>query len=247
MGFIVFMGWIIVLCSGFGDCVLGVLGSIVVRGVLRYSHRLLPRFVRFFRYRGLALFVPEGVFNPVYTVSTGLIIDALSNVFRPRGVFLEIGCGSGAVSIFVAKYLWDGVEEIYSCDVSDKALATTMINAEINGVIERVKIGNCYKLLPRLKNKVDFAVANPPYLPIDPRDELDYNWCGGSSLNIFKETINELTTTLKTGGQGLITVSSLTSINKATKILREKKLTTKIIKNTKTPLDTIYLIHIIKK
>ncbi len=222
------------------------LRSEVVREVLRISHKIIPKFRRFFRYRDLILYIPEGVFNPVYTLSTDLIIDTLSSKFRPKGIFLEVGCGSGVITIYVAKHLISNVKEVYACDISSKALLTTKFNAEVNEVINRIKVSNCYELLPKLRGQVDFAVANPPYLPINPKDDLDINWCGGASLGIFKEVINELINSLRPGGEGLITASSLTNLNYVIKLLRSRELSTEVVNDVRTPFDTIYLIHIVK-
>ncbi len=222
------------------------LRSEFVREVLRISHKVIPKFRRFFRYRDLILYVPKGVFNPVYTLSTDLIINALSSKFRPRGTFLEVGCGSGVITIYVAKHLVYNVNEVYTCDISSKALLTTKFNAEVNEVIDRIKVSNCYELLPKLRSQVDFAVANPPYLPLNPRDDLDINWCGGASLSIFKEVINELINSLRMGGEGLITASSLTDLGYVIKLLRSKGLRTEVVNSVRTPFDTIYLLRVIK-
>ncbi len=218
----------------------------VVREVLRVTHNIIPKFRRFFNYRGLKLYIPKGVFNPTFTASTDLIINALEKVVRPWGNVLEVGCGSGAISVYIAKYLRRDVKSLSACDVSELALKVSRINAVLNNVANYLKVGNCVELIPKLINSIDFGIANPPYLPLDPKDAMDINWCGGSSLKIFNEVVNYLITSLRRGGEALITASSLTSINHVSNYLRALGVKFRVIDYLRTPLDTIYLIHVMK-
>ncbi|MET1102388.1 MAG: hypothetical protein ABWW69_07950 [Pyrodictiaceae archaeon] len=69
------------------------------RRLLRLSHIIVPRIARLFKFMGLWLYIPPGVFNPVYTVSTSLIAKHV----RPHGRLLDIGSGSGVLAVYFAK------------------------------------------------------------------------------------------------------------------------------------------------
>ncbi|HIA25640.1 MAG TPA: hypothetical protein EYN78_07780, partial [Candidatus Poseidoniales archaeon] len=73
---------------------------------------------------GLSLIVPATVYPP--REDTGLLFSCLSKLGKGDGrKLLEIGCGSGAVSIALAKFGW----EVTTCDVNPLAIAATTGNA----------------------------------------------------------------------------------------------------------------------
>ena len=78
---------------------------------------------------GLSLLVPATVYPP--REDTGLLFSCLSKLGKGDGKkLLEIGCGSGAVSIATAKLGW----EVTTCDVNPLAIAATTGNASYNKV-----------------------------------------------------------------------------------------------------------------
>jgi release factor glutamine methyltransferase len=82
-----------------------------------------------------------------------------------KGIILDIGCGSGAISIALAKYLPD--YEIVASDISDVALEITDENAHLNYVeitsthLDILKSSSfAFRLSP-----FALIVSNPPYIP----------------------------------------------------------------------------------
>lgn len=81
--------------------------------------------------------------------------------------FLEIGCGSGAISLALLKSLPCAMAE--SADQSSMACLLTMKNAINLKLSDRIKVIQS-KINDRLKcdefkHKYDFIVSNPPYVP----------------------------------------------------------------------------------
>lgn len=78
-------------------------------------------------------------------------------------VLADVGCGSGAISISLAKYS-DAI--VYALDIMDTPLEVTKYNAELNEVSERVKVTRSNKLQSLIKEKIklDGVVSNPPYI-----------------------------------------------------------------------------------
>ncbi|XP_040477010.1 methyltransferase N6AMT1 isoform X5 [Ursus maritimus] len=93
----------------------------------------------------------------------------------PRGVeiCLEVGSGSGVVSAFLASMI--GPQALYMCtDINPEAAACTLETAHCNKVHIQPVITDLVKgLLPRLKEKVDLLVFNPPYV-VTPPEELQH-------------------------------------------------------------------------
>jgi len=81
------------------------------------------------------------------------------NKFRLK--ILDIGTGSGCISIALAKNLPDS--EVWAMDISEKALKVAKQNAEFNNVkvsFLQSDILKCKKLI----TKFDIIVSNPPYV-----------------------------------------------------------------------------------
>jgi SAM-dependent methyltransferase len=105
---------------------------------------------------------------------------------------VDIGTGSGAAGIFVARAFPDA--EIILGDVGDKALRYARINAALNGAANAVV--RCSDVLGAIPGQFDLIVANPPYL-VDPQARL-YRDGGGKlgydlSLRILEESLDRLT------------------------------------------------------
>jgi len=211
----------------------------LIRLTLRLMHKLLPKFVRYFKFLGLDLYIPYGVFNPVYTVSTALILRHV----RPYGRVADLGCGSGVIAVYVAKNF--KVREVLAYDVNPKALATSVINARLNGVEDRIKFTSSKEELLDA-GEVDYVITNPPYLPVEPRDELDISWCSGEDLRLLKEVVKLGCELLKSEGVLVLTTSSVSGVDRVLGYLRSLSLKPYVAASARIPTDTIYLIHALK-
>ncbi|XP_006163329.1 methyltransferase N6AMT1 isoform X2 [Tupaia chinensis] len=132
--------------------------------------------------------VGRGAFSDVYEPAedTFLLLDALE-VAAPElagvEICLEVGSGSGVVSAFLASVI--GPQALYMCtDINPKAAACTLETARCNKVYIQPVVTDLVKgLLPRLKEKVDLLVFNPPYV-VTPSEEvgsrgIEAAWAGG--------------------------------------------------------------------
>lgn len=210
----------------------------LIRSILRLVHKIAPKIVRFYRFYGIKLYVPYGVFNPVLTASTSLILRNL----KVCGKVVDVGCGTGIIAVYSS--LNECVEEAYAYDVSLKAIATTKVNAKLNGVSNKVRIVLNEEELRRLN--FDYAIVNPPYLPIEPSDELDTLWCGGKNLRVYSSILKLAYEILKKGGTLILTASSASDINLVMEIIKGLNLKVRSLKYAITPLDKIYLISALK-
>lgn len=70
-----------------------------------------------------------GVFNPAGTPVTGLFSSWLD--YPVGGSFCEMGCGAGVTAVTAALA---GCDRVAASDVSDRAVANTVLNAERHGV-----------------------------------------------------------------------------------------------------------------
>ncbi|NUZ05410.1 methyltransferase [Piscinibacter koreensis] len=93
----------------------------------------------------------------------------------PRGRALDVGCGSGAGAVVIARAWPDA--EVLATDINAEALRLTSINARLAGVTNLATRHS--DLLAAVDGGLDLVVANPPYL-LDP-GERQYRHGGGAS------------------------------------------------------------------
>lgn len=111
----------------------------------------------------VSLIVPRGVHRPPpSTVDLARLLDV-----RPGERVLELGCGSGLLSIAAAKL---GAKRVVAVDIDGRALEATARNATMNGVAEVIEIrgGSWYEAVTPPSSTdpggefFDVIVATPP-------------------------------------------------------------------------------------
>src|SRR5690349_7846008 len=86
----------------------------------------------------------------------------LAEPMSPAPVVADIGTGSGAIAVAVAR-LEPRLDTIYATDITADALALAQLNAQRIGVAERIHFLEGDLLLP-LPESVDVLLANLPYV-----------------------------------------------------------------------------------
>jgi len=146
-----------------------------------------------------------------------LLVDALLENIQNGDRVLEVGCGSGIVSVFAS-------------DIASMVVAT-----DLNPHAVRCAAGNGVTvvrtdLYAGLKGTFDLIVFNPPYLPTSKNERLggwddlmlDGGPNGRRTIARFLEGIWEL---LSQGGRVLLLVSSLTGVSKVSRSMQDAGLT----------------------
>ena len=89
-------------------------------------------------------------------------IELIADLTSPR--FLEIGVGSGCISIAILKHLPKATA--FAVDISEPAIEVARRNAEMHGVTNRLKLisSDVFENVP--DQKFDLIVSNPPYVPL---------------------------------------------------------------------------------
>jgi release factor glutamine methyltransferase len=115
-------------------------------------------------------------------------------------VVADMCTGSGCIALALAKHL-KGAARIYATDVSVEALGLARENARALGLVDRVELceGDLLAALPEsLAGRVDYLVANPPYIPDHEWDDVPDN-----------VKLHEPTLALRGGTDGLALVGPL--------------------------------------
>jgi release factor glutamine methyltransferase len=122
---------------------------------------------------GKRFWTPYGVFIP--RPETELLVETAAELFsrRPPAKILDIGTGSGCLSVALALLFTDAA--VFALDRSLWALSVARVNGEAHGVADRIRFF-CSDLTGTIRSvtreKFDLIVSNPPYLGDGEREGL---------------------------------------------------------------------------
>ena len=162
-------------------------------------------------WRDLKLEVNSNVLIP--RVETEQIIDIASNIFtddKKNIQFLDLGTGSGAIAISLARLHsnWFGI----AVDIDKNALEVAQNNFKnlSNSFNLSFYCGNWFEPIKHLEGEIDLIISNPPYIPISIYDALPFGvknyeppialQGGIDGLVHIKKIIRETPRFLKRGG-----------------------------------------------
>jgi release factor glutamine methyltransferase len=153
---------------------------------------LLPSLVRWYlskkrtyESRGLTITVLPGVFHAGFFFSTEMMLQYVSRQSFHGKTVLEVGAGSGIISLYVARQGGD----VTATDISQRAIENIGLNAASNNV--RLTIIKT-DLFENLERKYDWIVVNPPYYPREPSTEAEYAWNCGENHEYFSRFFSGL-------------------------------------------------------
>lgn len=120
---------------------------------------------------GLPFHVTKDVLIP--RPETEELVELILNENKKSGLkVLDIGTGSGAIAIALAKHLEKA--DIEAWDISEEALKIATFNAESNAVDITFRNVDVLKDYPT-DTKFDIIVSNPPYILEKEKSEMDQN------------------------------------------------------------------------
>lgn len=150
---------------------------------------LLERYLRkerFFYYDELKVQVRKGVFHPAFFGSSLVFYHFLKKQALKNKSLLEVGCGSGFLSLISAKH----GAKVKAIDINPTAIDCTRLNAQENGLAIDVLESN---LFANLEAQVfDIIILNPPYFEGSPNSAGAYAWYTGKEHQFFHTFFQEL-------------------------------------------------------
>ncbi|MEM2943927.1 MAG: methyltransferase [Methanomassiliicoccales archaeon] len=154
-----------------------------------------------------------GVYPP--REDTFLLIKAIE--VTPGERLLEMGCGTGIVSIHCAV----AGAVVTAVDIDKKAIECTKRNAKCNDVqIDAVHSD----LFSSTKGCFDTIIFNPPYIPANDDADGSVAWNGGEcGTVVLARFLREAPRFLSEKGRIIVVVSSLMNENELKKILSDFK------------------------
>ena len=181
----------------------------------------------------------EGVYPPHEdSILLARTLEKISGEMKGKKI-LEMGCGSGFISILLSRTL---NQRIFSYDVNPVAIDDTKRNAKSNNAdIEAIQSD----LFENVAGKYDFIIFNAPYLPVDDSEIDDNNrrqWSRNEyGKDIIERFINESKNHLEKNGRIMIVFSSLTG--NVESLFHANGFSYKIIGKDKIYFEEIYVIE----
>ena len=139
------------------------------------------------------------VFSP--RIDVEIFVQAIQGIIRKDSKILELGTGTGAISIALAKNYKD--ISILATDINKFAIKIAKKNSEINKVDKIIDFKESNWFSNIKDNKYDFIITNPPYIPkenssifsklSDPKNSLYANKNGLADIyTIIENSLNYL-------------------------------------------------------
>ncbi len=154
--------------------------------VLSFVYNIYSAKERSYSYKGINVRVMPGVFHPGLFFSTKLLIEYLSKLDLENKTVLELGAGSGLISIYCAKQ--NAI--VTATDINPTAVININKNAKLNNVKITVLESDLFDKIE--KENYDYMVINPPYFPKDPTSDKEFAWYCGSDFKYFKKLFSQL-------------------------------------------------------
>jgi len=131
--------------------------------------------------------VLEGVFHPGFFFSTKILIDYIDkNLELDNKTFLELGAGSGLITLFAASKK----AIVKASDVNIYATINIQRNLDANKLRATVIHSDLFQdILPQT---FDFIVINPPYFKKKPETVYELAWNAGENLEYFQNLFMQL-------------------------------------------------------
>ena len=152
------------------DQIMGLYGPLVMRYVAKQHS---------WRWRGLTLRVPSGVFHPGLFFSSGVLADQIVRRHPVGRTVLDVGCGSGLLALAAAR----SGAVVTAIDINAAAVAATLANASANALTVEALQSDLFVALAG--RRFDLVVVNPPYFDRDPADDAEHAWFAGAGLTYF--------------------------------------------------------------
>ncbi len=137
-------------------------------------------------YESICVQVHPGVFPPHLTFSTKILLDFIKDIELKNKTFLELGCGSGIISLYAAKK--NAI--VTATDINETALEYLKKNAHKNNLFVTVQYSDLFENI--VNTSFDYIIINPPYYPKKPKNILEQAWFCGENFEYFQKLFFQL-------------------------------------------------------
>jgi release factor glutamine methyltransferase len=155
----------------------------------RFYRPLLVRYLareRRYTYKGIRVDVAPGVFHPGFFFSTKFLLRFLARQPLQDRSFLELGAGSGLISLFAASR----GAVVTATDINPVAVSCLQKNSSLNSTSLEIIQSDLYTHIPR--QPFDILAINPPYYRKTPVNDMERAWYCGAHGEYFEDFFSGL-------------------------------------------------------
>jgi release factor glutamine methyltransferase len=134
---------------------------------------------RTYTYKGIRVEVPPGVFHPGFFFSTRLLLRHLDRQPLTGRSFLELGAGSGLISLFAARR----GAMVTATDINPLSIGCLGKNSVLNGQSIEIVRSDLFDHIPC--QPFDIVTVNPPYYRKQPANDAERAWYCGPNGEYF--------------------------------------------------------------
>lgn len=193
-----------------------------IEPLFQFLYKFYGRRTHYYNYYGIQVSVPPGIFNPKLSFSTKYLTDFLSKQDLKDRSFLEVGSGSGVISLFAAKI----GAQVTATDINPLAIKCTRNNAQSNRLDVRVIHSDLFEVIPT--NTFDFIVVNPPYYPKAPKNDIEKAWFCGDNFDFFHRFFCQLGSYLDIDSRTYMVLSEDCEVEEIKRIANKNNFTMEI-------------------
>ena len=120
---------------------------------------------RSYTYEGIEVAISSEVFPPHFTISTKILLEFIKPLQLTDKTFLELGCGSGIISLFAAS---KGAK-VTASDINQIAIDALKEASIQNEIDVHVVYSDLFENLTH--QTFEYIIINPPYYPKAPQND----------------------------------------------------------------------------
>ena len=192
---------------------------------------------------GFTFTVRPTVFNPRDFISSEIFATYVKSLDLTGKYILDMGSGSGIVSIFAAS---QGANCV-ACDVNPVAVRCITENAQQNKLSSQIKVYES-DLFDSLNNfdpagtMFDIIFFNPPYYKGNPKNNFERAFKGGTNLEVIDRFLSEAKGFLSSSGRICMIVSTDMDIDDLYFRIKSAGYNYNVLQTSKKFFETFYII-----
>jgi release factor glutamine methyltransferase len=192
--------------------------------------------------RGFELMIKPTVFHPKFFFSSTFLFDFISTLDIENKQFLEIGCGSGLISLLAHQKK----AKVTACDINEVAVDCTKVNFEKNFRNELANVSvlksDLFDELPKLT--FDVIVINPPYFFEEVKIDNQLAWNCGKNGEYFVKFFSGLKQYSNTESDVYMILADNCEIDKIKSIAKSHQFFFELIVHKKIKWETNFIFKI---